>query len=239
MIRICFFWFFPAKYNYESNPITLWLSGGPGVSSLHELFLAHGPYELTMDLELILREYSWNNESSVIYLDNPVGTGFSFAKGIECYSTNQSHITKNAVNALEQFFELFPELKDNQFFLTGESYGGKYVPSIGNAIHQGLTKIKNLEGFAIGNGLIDPINQANYSRLYYELGLIDLKTRHEMAEVEKNIQVAIQNGNYLEAYDLREKATREVLRNSAGFTQTMNFFAVETGKTTGFWSVCR
>lgn len=219
-----FFWFFPAKNNYLENPVVLWLNGGPGSSSLFGLFTENGPYELSLDLELGLREYSWNEESSVIYLDNPVGTGFSFAKGVECYSRNQSHVAKNAVNALEQFFELFPELKENKFFLTGESYAGKYIPSIGNAIHQGPTTIKNLAGIAIGDGLIDPINQSNYSRLYYQLGLIDSKTKKEMEEVEKNIQVAIQEGNYTAAMILRNDVLLDQLfANRSGYTHFYNF----------------
>lgn len=219
-----FFWFFPAKNNYTENPLALWLNGGPGSSSLFGLFTENGPYELSLDLELKLREYSWNEESSVIYLDNPVGTGFSFAKGVECYSRNQSHVAKNAVNALEQFFELFPEFKDNKFFLTGESYAGKYIPSIGNAIHQGPTTIKNLEGIAIGNGLIDPINQLNYSKLYYELGLIDLNTKNEMAEIEKNIQEVIQEGNYTAAMILRNDVLlSETFGKRSGYTHFYNF----------------
>lgn len=218
-----FFWFFPSQFEFESRPVTLWLQGGPGSSSLFGLFIENGPYELTLDGELKLREYTWNRETSVIYLDNPVGTGYSFAKGLECYSRNQTHMAKNALNALEQFFQLFPELLKNKFFIFGESYAGKYIPALGNAIKEGPTTIKNFEGFGIGNGLIDPINQSNYSKLYYELGLIDNKTKNEMAQIESNIQAAILKGNYTEAFILRnDKLLNETFAQRSGFKSFYN-----------------
>lgn len=218
-----FFWFFPSQTSLKSSPVTVWLQGGPGLSSLFGLFLENGPYELTLDGELKLREFSWNQETSVIYLDNPVGTGFSFAKGLECYSRNQTDITKNALNALEQFFQLFPEIQKNEFFLFGESYAGKHIAGISNAIKDGSSAIKKFEGVGIGNGFFDPINQLNYSKLYYEFGLIDNKTKNDMAQIESEIQAAILKGDYAEAYNLwNSKLLNETFAQRTGFTSFYN-----------------
>lgn len=56
----------------------LWLQGGPGGSSLFGLFVENGPLMVNKDGNVTLREYAWNREFAVLYIDNPVGTGFSF-----------------------------------------------------------------------------------------------------------------------------------------------------------------
>jgi vitellogenic carboxypeptidase-like protein len=93
---------------------------------------------------------------NVIYIDNPVGTGFSFTDKEEGYAKNEIDVGNNLYEALIQFFTLFPDLQKNKFFVTGESYAGKYVPAVSHAIHKrnGNAKIKiNLKGLAIGNFL--------------------------------------------------------------------------------------
>lgn len=68
-------------------------------------------------------------------------------------------VGQDLYSALIQFFQLFPELQKQDFYVTGESYAGKYVPAIAYTIHKrnptAPLKI-NLKGLAIGNGLCDP-----------------------------------------------------------------------------------
>lgn len=42
--------------------------------------------------------------------------------------TNEDEVAQNLYAALSQFYTVFPALQKNQFFITGESYGGHYVP---------------------------------------------------------------------------------------------------------------
>ncbi|XP_069684769.1 venom serine carboxypeptidase-like [Periplaneta americana] len=70
-----FVWFFPAQNNYENAPVILWLEGGPGMSDLFTLFDQFGPYYIEDDLSLRENPYSWHKNYSVIFVDNPVGTG--------------------------------------------------------------------------------------------------------------------------------------------------------------------
>lgn len=81
------------------------------------------------------RKYSWNVNHNVIYIDNPVGTGFSFTDKDEGYARNQIDVGENLYNALLQFFTLFPDLQQNDFYATGESYAGKYVSMIMSHCH--------------------------------------------------------------------------------------------------------
>lgn len=71
----------------------------------------------------------------MIYIDNPVGTGFSFTDKDEGYARNQIDVGENLYSALYQFFTLFPELQQNDFYATGESYAGKYVSIIMSHCH--------------------------------------------------------------------------------------------------------
>lgn len=175
-----FFWFFPAKIDPDNAPVVLWLQGGPGASSLFGLFTENGPYSITPDQQLVERKFSWNVNHNLIYIDNPVGTGFSFTDADEGYAKNEVDVGRDLLEGLQQFFQVFPHLQSNEFFVSGESYAGKYVPAVGHAILQdsrrttdtGKPKI-NLKGLAIGNGLSDPVHQMNYGDYLYQLGLID------------------------------------------------------------------
>lgn len=171
-----FFWFFPAMNGAANAPVILWLQGGPGASSLYGLFEEHGPFSVGKSHGLTLRNHTWVSTHSVLYVDNPVGTGYSFTSDDAGYSTDQSSVGLNMYEALVQFFTLFFEYRKNDFYVTGESYAGKYVPAVSYAIHlnnPGAQVKINLKGLAIGNGLVDPFYQLFYSEYLYQHGLVD------------------------------------------------------------------
>ena len=130
-----FFIFNPFQHNSEKAPVLLWLQGGPGGSSLFGLFNENGPLQVTKDLKVIKRSSSWSLTHHIIYIDNPVGTGFSFTKKDKCYAKNQDNVATDLYFAMTQFFTMFPNLKKNDFYVTGESYAGKYVPALTYKIH--------------------------------------------------------------------------------------------------------
>lgn len=173
-----FFWFFPAVSGKADAPVLLWLQGGPGASSLLGVFNLNGPFSVCKycEDELKLRDHAWTTTYSMLYVDNPVGTGFSYTGEDSGYSTDQTDVARNMYTTLVQFFELFPEYQHNDFYVTGESFAGHYVPAVSYAIYQNNpgAKVKiNLKGLAIGNGLVDPINQLFYSEFLYQHGFID------------------------------------------------------------------
>lgn len=80
--------------------------------------------------------YSWHTKYNLLFIDNPVGAGFSYTDP-DGYCRNITQVGDQLYIGLKQFFELFPWLQQNEFFITGESFAGKYIPSIGNAIWEG------------------------------------------------------------------------------------------------------
>lgn len=180
------------------------------------LFLEHGPFYVTQNKTLKMRKYSWNMAHNMLYIDNPVGAGFSFTKDKRGYVRNETEVGRDLLVALQQFFKLFPELQSNAFFLTGESYGGKYVPAIGHAImlHNDKSELKiNLQGLAIGNGLCDPINQGDYGAMLYQIGLLDTDGRKMFEKYETKAREFIKANKFDEAYEIFDLLLSSDLQN--------------------------
>ena len=69
-----FYWYFPKK----DAPLLIWLQGGPGGSSMFGLFAEMGPFNSNATLKLVKREAAWTSKYAMLFIDNPVGAGFSF-----------------------------------------------------------------------------------------------------------------------------------------------------------------
>ncbi|KAK6643645.1 hypothetical protein RUM43_005155 [Polyplax serrata] len=223
------FWFFPSKRNPSWDPVTVWLNGGPGLSSAFGLFLENGPYIISSNGELKLRKYTWTAYSSVLYVDNPVGTGFSFADmKKDCYRKNQTDVANNFITFLDQFFIMFPEYQNNSLYLFGESYSGKYVTSIAYFMLRNGSKHK-LEGLGIGNGIIDPRNQEMYANNLFNLGLIDEYEMNEILKKERLIRNLIDGKRFKEAFKVREDILR-THKTSTGYNHWLNYLESGWGK---------
>ncbi|KAF8128601.1 Alpha/Beta hydrolase protein [Boletus edulis] len=149
------FWFFEARNSPETAPFTLWLNGGPGCSSLIGLFQENGPCLVNADgKSTYLNPYSWNNVSNMIYIDQPIGAGFS-------YGTH---------SRFQILFEskLFSEYASREFILATESFGGHYGPGfvtyfdeqnalIAKGAIQGEPVV--VSAVMINNGWVDPLIQ--------------------------------------------------------------------------------
>ncbi|KAJ7291523.1 alpha/beta-hydrolase [Mycena rebaudengoi] len=123
------FWFFASRTSPETAPFTLWINGGPGCASEIALFQENGPCTVNPDKRTTtLNPYSWNSVSNMIYIDQPIGTGFS-------YGTATANSTPTAAPQFWKAFQIlfesgeFSQYKSREFIFTSESYGGHYGPA--------------------------------------------------------------------------------------------------------------
>ncbi|XP_068171200.1 lysosomal protective protein [Antennarius striatus] len=145
------YWFVESENDPLSDPVVLWLNGGPGCSSLDGFLTEHGPFLIQDDgVSLRYNPYSWNKIANMLYLESPVGVGFSYSDDRD-YVTNDTEVSLNNFLALKEFFRLFPEFSGNDLFLTGESYGGIYIPTLAERVMEDASL--NLQGVAVGNGM--------------------------------------------------------------------------------------
>ncbi|EAN77533.1 serine carboxypeptidase III precursor, putative [Trypanosoma brucei brucei TREU927] len=168
-----FYWAFGPRDGNPNAPVLLWMTGGPGCSSMFALLAENGPClmnETTGDI--YNNTYSWNNHAYVIYIDQPAGVGFSYADKAD-YDKNEAEVSEDMYNFLQAFFGEHEDLRENDFFVVGESYGGHFAPATAYRINQGNKKGEGiyipLAGLAVGNGLTDPYTQyASYPRLAWD-----------------------------------------------------------------------
>jgi len=169
------------------------------------LLKLHGPILTTQDengnVAAAENPYSWHRKHNMIYIDNPVGAGFSFSNKLP---ETQADVGTNLYNMLQQWFTLFPMYQENPFYPFGESYAGKFVPTIGRKIHEenqveGNIRI-NLAGLGIGDGWMSPYHNARYGKFLYQVGLVDETVLEECLRMEANTQLLIDNGQWTEAW---------------------------------------
>ncbi|KAF3936993.1 hypothetical protein ABW19_dt0209182 [Dactylella cylindrospora] len=154
-----FYWFFESRSNPATDPVVLWLNGGPGCSSLTGLFMELGPSSVKKDGTLKWNPNSWNNNASVIFLDQPVNVGYSYSGGSV---SNTVAAGKDVYALLTLFFEQFPEYSSQEFHIAGESYAGHYIPVFASEILSHKKRNINLKSILIGNGLTDGLTQYEY-----------------------------------------------------------------------------
>jgi cathepsin A (carboxypeptidase C) len=156
-----FYWFFESRNDPKNDPVVLWLNGGPGCSSLTGLFLELGPSRINEKLQLVSNPYSWNDNASVIFLDQPVNVGYSYSSSSV---SNTIAAGKDVYALLTLFFEQFPEYAEQDFHIAGESYAGHYIPVFTAEIQSHKKTNINLKSVLIGNGLTDGLTQYEYYR---------------------------------------------------------------------------
>ncbi|XP_010243256.1 PREDICTED: serine carboxypeptidase-like [Nelumbo nucifera] len=163
--------------NSKKDPVVIWLTGGPGCSSELAVFYENGPFTIAKNLSLVWNEYGWDKTSNLLYVDQPTGTGFSYSSDRRDLRHNEEGVSNDLYDFMQAFFSEHPEFVKNDFYITGESYAGHYIPAFASRVHQG-NKAKegihiNLKGFAIGNGLTDPaIQYQAYTDYALEMGII-------------------------------------------------------------------
>nr|XP_031858852.1 uncharacterized protein CI109_005671 [Kwoniella shandongensis]KAA5525924.1 hypothetical protein CI109_005671 [Kwoniella shandongensis] len=173
-----FFWFFPSRSHPETDPVGIWSNGGPGSSALTGMQYA-GPCYVEKDghggWEMRTREWSFNNNASILMIDNPRGAGFSYAEFPAVDTVFDS--ARDTYEFIQTFVKTFPEYASNPWAVNSLSYGGHYAPVYGSFIQHMNAKIRgkpslwddtwpaplstdsyvplNLTSISVGNGWIN------------------------------------------------------------------------------------
>lgn len=178
--------------DYENSPTVLWSNGGPGSSSILGFLQELGPYLINATGGLMVNPFAWNRHANLVVFESPVGVGYSYcekqAKGELC--TNTDKYTASASRAaVVEFFAKFPKLRSNEFFITGESYAGVYIPTLAyeiltfNSKQDDASQKVPLVGLAVGDPCTDNQSQNDsmdsiwYSHKY---GLLDDDVFHKL-----------------------------------------------------------
>lgn len=190
----------------KDAPVLLWLNGGPGASSLLGFFDELGPFGIDTKMDIVERKVSWARDAHLIAMDNPLGVGYSYTGSSARMATNQSTVGADLYEAIRQFMELFPHLRGNDFFVTGESYAGKYVPAAAYTIHERNAHAPpsqhiNLKGIAIGDGAFDPPTQfTGFGPLLFNIGLADLAAKRVYEAYDANFTALLDAGDKIAAF---------------------------------------
>jgi hypothetical protein len=123
-----FFWFYPS-HNPDA-PVLCTVIGGPGMCCISKAFGRYNP----LDIDPKTRKFVKNDDSiidrfSLLYLECPVGSGFSIATKETMVST-YAHLGENAMECIEYVMESHPQARETKWFFNGESFCGLSVPQI-------------------------------------------------------------------------------------------------------------
>ncbi|KAJ4258063.1 hypothetical protein NW762_008203 [Fusarium torreyae] len=164
-----FFWYFESRHKPETDPLLLWMSGGPGAAGEMGLFMGSGPCVVNADGNSTTRlDYSWIDRANVVYIDQPVGVGFSEITDRDDIAVSLQQGARDVYSFLSTLsHDVFPELADRPWHITGESMGGHYVTGYTQYIvaherenaMQGIEPRINISSAIIVDGYIDATRQ--------------------------------------------------------------------------------
>lgn len=231
-----FYWYFPGPNSSTAQraggspqqsalPLVLWLQGGPGASSMMGLFFEHGPLALEESGRLRRRapEETWASWAPLLFIDSPLGTGWSFASSDAAFARDEGTVAADLVDGLRGFRALHPEAPSS-IVLTGESYGGHFLPALGARLLMEQQPPFSLAAVAIGDGFTDPATQVlTKPQEAYAFALIDEKQLAEataLASLASNLAIT---GNFSGALSSR-LAMEELVSKSSG----INLYDVRT-----------
>ncbi|PNP56123.1 hypothetical protein THARTR1_03648 [Trichoderma harzianum] len=181
-----FFWFFPTvnEEHKDDKEITIWLTGGPGCSSLIALLQENGPFSWQPGtLKPKRNPWSWHRLTNVVWIEQPIGTGFS--KG-EPSITNEDELAAQFMGFWRNFVDVFG-LHGWRVYIATESYGGYYGPYISSHfIDANNTDHYNLAGLIMYDGVITG------KTVQYNLPILPFISRHasEFALDDKTLSFA-------------------------------------------------
>ncbi|KAF8034225.1 hypothetical protein BT93_C0494 [Corymbia citriodora subsp. variegata] len=191
-----FYYFVESERSPKDDPLVLWLTGGPGCSALSGLLFEIGPFTFDYDNSTRLRPtlrlnpYSWTKVANIIFLDQPVGAGFSYANSWESYNINDIVSAAETYEFLRKWLILHTEFLSNPLYIAGDSYSGIIVPmvtlQVAKGNEAGLEPRMNLEGYVLGNPLTNGNIDYNSRVSFAHLKALISQELYESANIDCN-----------------------------------------------------
>ncbi|KAL6906295.1 hypothetical protein ACP4OV_003896 [Aristida adscensionis] len=212
-----FYYFVRSEHSPAGDPLVLWLTGGPGCSVLTGLAYEIGPLSFDINGDgdadglprLLYRKDSWTKVSNIIFLDSPVGAGFSYSETEQGYESSDTKAANQIFIFLKKWLHEHPEFLSNPLYIAGDSYSGMIVPTVTAQIvrgkEDGTEQSLNLKGYLVGNPVTDhSFDNPSKIPFVHGMGLIS----NEMYEAYKkscsagdNIHQTVECANSLDAID--------------------------------------
>lgn len=147
-----FYWFVESQGNPSKDPLLLWTNGGPGCSGLLGFMTEMGPLRPSSKGDLVLNPHAWTKFANMVFIEQPAGVGFSYP--LNDFEYTDAVAAEDNWEFVKGFLELYPQLKSSPFWLTSESYGGHYVPTLARLMLQENNGEVDFKGIIVGNPLI-------------------------------------------------------------------------------------
>ncbi|XAR60053.1 Carboxypeptidase C [Bertholletia excelsa] len=214
-----FWWYYRSPYRVEDPnkpwPIILWLQGGPGASGVGiGNFQEIGP----LDTNLKPRNSTWLQRADLLFVDNPVGTGFSFVEDTKLLVKTDEEAANDLTTLLMEIFNRNQTLQQSPLYIVAESYGGKFAATLGlsalQAIESGKLKLK-LGGVALGDSWISPEDFVfSWAPLLRDVSRLDYNGVKESNRVTQKIKQQLENGQFKDATDSWSELESVISANS-------------------------
>ena len=221
--RSIHYWFVESLNDSKNDPVAIWTNGGPGASGMIGFFTEQGPFRPLKNLSLMINPYSWINIMSMIFIESPAGVGFSFSNDTSDYNIGDNKTAIDNYHFIQGWLNKYPNYLQNDFYITSESYGGHYMPTLAKQIidgnKAGNKPIINFKGVFVGNPSTDPYE--------HERGIYDTLYGHQMVSrpVYQQWYIKCKNGNISYHDNTDCKNAHDAMNNDVG--SNINRYALD------------
>ncbi|KAK7257665.1 hypothetical protein RIF29_31805 [Crotalaria pallida] len=214
-----FWWLYRSPYRVEDPskpwPIILWLQGGPGASGVGVgNFEEVGP----LDINLKPRNSTWLKKADLLFVDSPVGTGYSFVEDSNLFVNTDEEAATDLTTLLIKLFNGNERLQKSPLFIVAESYGGKFAVTLGLSAFKAIQdkKLKLiLGGVALGDSWISPEDFVlSWGPLLKDVSRLDDNGLKKSNSLAQRIKQQLKDGKFVEATNSWDKLETEISDSS-------------------------
>jgi len=220
-----FWWLYrtTAKEGYMNRPLVIWLQGGPGASGTgFGNFQELGPEDINQNA----RNTTWVSRANVMFIDNPVGTGYSYVTSDDAYTTDVAQIADDLVFLFKEFSKAYPEFQKIPLYIFCESYGGKMTAAFAQALYKSINHgdvHANFKGVALGDSWISPVDYVmTWGPYLYATSLVETESLARITAVADQCRTAYFAGNYTQSTALWSKLEGVINQETGG----VNFYNI-------------